>query len=129
VGSAALTAVTVAVPILLGAVYIPEEVMLPVEAFQVTALFVEEPSTVAAKGTVPLVMDVAEPGETVTEVTAGLASAAVILIVAEADLVGSAALVAVTTPDPGLEGAVKSPDAAMLPTEADHLTPAVLPAP
>ena len=39
VGSALLIAVTVAVPGLVGAVYMPPAVMLPSEAFHVTVLF------------------------------------------------------------------------------------------
>jgi hypothetical protein len=43
--------------------------MVPSEAFQVTALFVVVPNTVAWKAIVLLVNDAAEPGEIATEVT------------------------------------------------------------
>jgi hypothetical protein len=60
---------------------------------------------------VPLVMDEAEDGEMVTEVTAGGSvgggsGALVTVTVADADLVGSALLVAVTLAVPVVVGAV-----------------------
>lgn len=67
VGSATLVAVTVAVPGLAGAVKTPEGLMVPSEAFQVTDLL-EVPRTVAVKGRVPLMSDVEEAGEIVTEI-------------------------------------------------------------
>jgi hypothetical protein len=69
VGSALLMAVTVSVPALAGAVYIPAELILPNTAFQVTDLFEAEPTTVAVNGSVPVVIEDATPGLTVTEVT------------------------------------------------------------
>jgi hypothetical protein len=66
-------------------------------------LFAVVPETVAVKGSVPFVIEVAEPGAMATELT--VAGAAVTVIVAEADLVGSATLVAVMMCVPGL-GAV-----------------------
>jgi len=62
-------AVTVSVPALAGAVYIPAAVILPNTAFQVTDLFEAEPTTVALNGNVPEVIEEATPGLTVTEVT------------------------------------------------------------
>jgi hypothetical protein len=89
VGSAALFAVTVYVPAVLGAVYRPEVDTLPPVAAQVTAVLLE-PLTVAVNCLVPPVVSEAEVGLTDTE------TGAITVIVAEADLVGSAALVAVT---------------------------------
>ena len=80
--------------------------MLPDEASHVTVLFEVVPSTVAVNGSVPFVIEAAEAGDIVTELTVALAGAEVTLTVAVADLVGSAMLVAVTTPVLGLDGAV-----------------------
>jgi len=112
--SATLVALTVAVPALAGAVNSPDGVMLPNEAFQVTDLLEVDPWTDAVKESVPLVADLAEAGEIVTEVTAGSGGggfgldpgAAVTVTGADADRVGSATLVAVTTPVPAVVGAV-----------------------
>lgn len=64
------------------------------------------PCTVAANCWEPLTATLVEPGETVTEFTTGDAAAVVTVIVAEADLVVSATLVAVTVSVPAFAGAV-----------------------
>ncbi len=86
--------------------------MLPSEAFQVTDLLDVVPWTDAVNGRVPLVPEVAEVGEIVTDVTAGPGGGGfgldpdVTVTGADADFVGSATLVAVTTPVPAVAGAV-----------------------
>jgi len=130
--SATLVAVTVAVPALAGAVYSPEGVMLPSEADQVTDLLDVDPWTEAVKESVPPVADLAETGEMVTEVTAGPGGggfglglgfgATATVTGAEADRVGSATLVAVTTPVPAVAGAVNSPVDVIVPIVADQVT-------
>jgi hypothetical protein len=57
-------------------------------------------------------------GETVIAVTVG----ALTVIVADADFVGSATLVALTVAVPAAAGAVNSPLAETVPTLADHVT-------
>lgn len=113
--SATLVAVTVSVPAFAGAVYWPAAVIVPSAAFQVTALLVVEPATLAVKGKVPPATEEAVAGDTVTEVTAGVdggldgglfVGAAVTVIVAWPTLVGSATLDAVTIDVPALAGAV-----------------------
>ena len=95
--------------------------MLPEEACHVTALSDVEPRTVAVNGIVaPVVVDVLA-GEINTELTAGPvgsgvgdtgvgagmgAETAATITTAEADLVGSATLVAVTVPIAARAGAV-----------------------
>ena len=105
--------------------------MLPSEAFQVTDLLDVDPWTDAVKESVPLAADLAEVGEIVTEVTAGsggggfglgLPGAAATVTGADADLVGSATLVAVTIPDPAVAGAVYSPVEVIVPIVVDHVT-------
>jgi hypothetical protein len=74
-GSALLVAITKAVPGLNGAVKSPEDVMVPRETHHVTVLSDVVACTVAVKGSVrisPLVFKLAEDGETVTELTAGV---------------------------------------------------------
>jgi len=93
--SAALVAVTMNVPALLGAVNKPEDEIWPPEADQVTAVLVL-PVTVAENCWVPPVVSEAEAGETLT-LTVGVGVEAVTVTAAEADLVLSAMLVAVTT--------------------------------
>jgi hypothetical protein len=62
---------------------------------------------VAVNGSVPLVIDEAVEGEMATAVTAGGGAGVVVTVtMADADLVGSALLVAVTVAVPGLAGAV-----------------------
>ena len=70
-GSALLVAVTVEVPVLVGAVKSPAEVMLPSEAFQVTDLSVAEPRTDADNCILPPGIIDLEAEESVTELTAG----------------------------------------------------------
>lgn len=91
VASAALVAVTVYVPVVLGAVYRPELEIVPALAVQVTAVFVD-PLTVAVNCCVaPAWM------ETVTGlIDTTIGAGALTVTVADADLVLSAALVAVT---------------------------------
>lgn len=69
VGSTALVAVTVSVPVFDGAVYKPDDVIVPSAAFQITALLEVVPCTVALKGKEPDVIEDAAPGDTVTDVT------------------------------------------------------------
>ena len=88
--------------------------MLPKVAFQVTALSEAVPWTEAANCKVPPVVTEVVAGETVTEVTTGLGAGAgdgwgcapVMVMVAAADFVGSAVLVAVTVAVPEVAGAV-----------------------
>jgi hypothetical protein len=81
--------------------------MLPKEALHVTVLSEVVPSTVAVNGSVPVVIEEAVEGEIATDVTTGLGGgAAVIVTVAEANLVVSALLLAVTVAVPVLDGAV-----------------------
>jgi hypothetical protein len=84
--------------------------MLPKEAPHVTDLSEVVPRTEAVNWSVPVVIEEAVEGETVTEVTTGLGGGATVtavtFTVAEANLVGSALLLAVTVAVPGLEGAV-----------------------
>jgi len=104
--SAWLVAVTVSVPALAGAVYAPDEVMLPKAAVHVTVLFVTVPWTSAANCSLPLVATLPDDGEIVIELTVGAAAAVVTVTVALPDLLGSATLVAVTVSVPALAGAV-----------------------
>ena len=69
-GSATLVAVTVSVPARAGALYIPELLIVPRTAFQVTDLFVVVPCTLAVNGKVPEVIEDAFDGDIDTEVTA-----------------------------------------------------------
>ena len=110
--SATLTAVTESVPAFVGAVYAPDGVIVPSTAFHVTALFEAVPCTLAAKDSVPPAIEEAMAGVTVTDVTAGPegvglgADGEVTVTTAEADLVGSATLVAVTIAVAAVAGAV-----------------------
>jgi len=104
VASAALVAVTVAVPAVEAAVKRPDALMVPDEVFQVTDLFEVVPWTVAVSCNVPLV--VTEPAKGVIETADTAGAAAVIETVAEEDFVGSATLVAVMTAAPVFAGAV-----------------------
>ncbi|HEV3167763.1 MAG TPA: hypothetical protein VGZ22_27410 [Isosphaeraceae bacterium] len=106
--------------------------MLPSEADQVTDLLEVDPWTDAVKESVPPVADFAETGEMVTEVTAGPGGGGfglglgfgttVTVTGADADRVGSATLVAVTTPVDALAGAVNSPMDVIVPIVADQVT-------
>ena len=87
--SATLVAVTVYVPAVAGAVYRPAVVIVPPVALHVTLVLVV-PVTVAVNCCVPPVASDAEVGLIVT------ATGTVTVTVAEADLVVSATLVAVT---------------------------------
>jgi hypothetical protein len=78
------------------------------------------------KISVPFVREAAEAGDTATEPTVAPNDAAVTFTVADADLVGSAVLVAVTTHVVALVGAVYSPEDVILPTEAAQVTGAFL---
>ena len=88
---AALTAFTVYVPATLGAVYSPLVVIVPPETDHNTAVLLV-PEIVAVNCCCPLVRRLAFPGETETEIWLDCDT----VMVAEADLVESAALVAVT---------------------------------
>ena len=96
--------------------YKPAEVMVPPVADHVTALFVV-PVTVAVNCCVPPVSTEAEVGEMVIETT----GVALTVTAAEADLVGSATLVAVTLYVPEVEGAVYRPLAKTVPPVADQI--------
>src|SRR6202007_2968145 len=96
VGSAMLVAFTVKVPAADGAVYMPPREMLPPVADQVTVV-VLLPLTLAVNCCVPPVSIEAEIGEMLTETTGALTAT-----VAEADLVESARLVAVTVKLPAV---------------------------
>jgi hypothetical protein len=88
--------------------------MLPEDACHVTALSVVEPTTVAVKEIVPPAVVEVAAGEMETAVTAGPAGGGLgagvdseaIVTTADADLVGSATLVAVTVPAAARAGAV-----------------------
>ncbi len=116
--SASLVAVIVAVPALEGAVKTPPALIEPSDAFQVTALLVTVPATVAVKSTVAPVVTDFELGETVTEVTTGAET----VTVAVPDLAVLAALVAVTVYVPAVVGAVYSPAELIVPPLAFHVT-------
>jgi hypothetical protein len=66
-----LVAVTVSVPAFDGAVYRPDEVIVPRAAFHVTALLVDVPCTLAVNGKVPEVIEEAVAGVIVTDVIVG----------------------------------------------------------
>jgi hypothetical protein len=131
VGSAMLVAVTTPVPALDDAVYSPADVMEPNEADHVTPVLLVVPWTFAVNWTLVLGAGDAREGEMVTEVTVGPEpfDPAATVTGAEADFVGSATLVAVTTPVPALDDAVYVPVDVMVPNEADHVTPVLLVAP
>ena len=117
VGSAALVAVSLYVPGVVGAVYKPEVVMVPPVPDQDTAVFVV-PETDAVNCWLCPVRSDADEGVTDTDITVG----AVTVIDAEADLLGSAALVAVTVYMPGVEGAVYRPAVVIDPPVPDQVT-------
>jgi len=98
--SAVLVAFTVKVPAVFGAVYRPLDEMVPPVADHVTPLLLE-PVMVVVNCCVPLVRMEAEVGEIVMAITGTLT-----VTVADADLVLSAALVAVTVKVPAVLGAV-----------------------
>jgi hypothetical protein len=119
--SATLVAVTVTVPADAGAASRPATEIVPAEVFQVTDLLVTVPCTVAVNCCVaPRRMDGAD-GETETELTTG-GGGAVTVIVAVADFVLSATLVAVMVAAPAVAAAVKRPDALIVPEEVFHVT-------
>ena len=127
VGSATLVAVTTDVPAVAGAVYTPAAEMLPVEACHVTARFVVVPLTTAKNESVPPAAVDTLAGVIATEVTPdpvggllGVVDATV--TTADADLVGSATLVAVTVPVPADVGAVYTPVAETDPIVDVHCT-------
>jgi hypothetical protein len=100
---ATLVAVTVSLPVALGAVYTPDELIVPRVAFHVTDLFVVVPVTLAVNCCVlPVTTDV-EVGDTLTELTL----AGVVIVTFEvATLDVSAWLKTVMVAVPGVEGAV-----------------------
>jgi len=98
VGSALLVAVTVSVPAFAGAVYMPDDVIVPRVAFHVTALLVDVPCTLAVNGKVPEVIEDAVAGDTVTDVIVGAgADGPVGVTIAWAELTLSPALVTAET--------------------------------
>jgi hypothetical protein len=84
--------------------------MFPSTALQPTDLSGTVPCTAAVNTSVPPVVVEVDAGETVTDVTVGVGvgfgGGLVTVTVAEADLVGSATLVAVTESVPAFAGAV-----------------------
>jgi hypothetical protein len=94
---------------------------------------------VAVNGNVPPVIEEAVAGLTVTELTtapgvggAGLGvevAAAAIDTVAVADFVGSATLVAIIVPTPPVAGAVKTPEALIVPIVVAQVTASFVVAP
>jgi hypothetical protein len=96
-------------------------VIVPSAARHVTALFVVVPPTLAANVSVPPVADDAVAGDTVTDVTVG-AGAAVTVTLDVSDLLPSATLVAVTVSVPAFAGAVYTPPAVIVPSNARHVT-------
>jgi len=109
------------VPAALGAVYRPLADTDPPVADQVTAAL-EFPLTAAVNCCDPPVESDAEPGEIVTATVAAAAT----LTAAEADLLVSAMLVAVTTKLPALMGAVYIPPEEMFPPLAFQVTDVLL---
>jgi hypothetical protein len=71
IGSAALVAVMVALPVVAGAVKTPAEEIVPAEAVHVTAVFVMVPCIDAMKGTEPPAATLTEFGEMRMESTMG----------------------------------------------------------
>jgi hypothetical protein len=118
VGSARLVTVIVAVPGVDAAVKTPAEVIVPELVDQEMDLFVTVPCTVALNCSVPPVATFAVVGEIVTEVTLGAATA----MVAVADFVVSAALVAVTVTVLAVAGAVRRPLELIVPAEVFQVT-------
>ena len=116
--SALLVAVTVTVPAVPPAVKRPADDTAPPDADQVTDLSVTVPCTVAVNCCVASVRMLAVAGVTETEVTIG----ALTVTDADAVLVGSATLVAVTITVPPLAGAVSKPALVIEPPEVDHVT-------
>jgi hypothetical protein len=116
--SALLVAVTVTVPAVPPAVKSPADETAPLEADQVTDLSVTVPCTVAVNCCVASVRMFAVAGVTEIEVTVG----AVTVTDADAVLVPSATLVAVTVTLPPLAGAVSKPALVIEPPEVDHVT-------
>ena len=106
-------------PAALGAVYRPFADIVPLVADQVTAVL-ELPLTAAVNCCDPPVERDAEPGEIVTATVAITATAA------EADLLVSATLVAVTTKLPGFMGAAYVPLEEMFPPLAFQVTDVLL---
>lgn len=125
VGSATLVAVTVTLPPVTGVVSVAEfplPLMVPADAVHVTAEL-EEPLTVALKATVPPASAVALDGDMAT-------LTAVTVTDAEAFLVASSTLVAVTVKFPPLIGAVKVrllPEPVSVPPDEVHVTSLVAP--
>jgi len=109
------------VPAALVAVYRPFVVIVPPVADQVTAVL-ELPLTAAVNCCDPPVESDAEPGEIVTATVV----VAVTLTAAEADLLVSAMLVAVTTKLPVVMGAVYIPPVEIFPPLAFQLTAVLL---
>jgi hypothetical protein len=97
--------------------------MLPSRARQATALFGVVPDTVAVNVTVPLTGALVEIGLILIELTVGDGWGAVVIVTgAEADLVGSATLVAVTKPVPAPGPAMYRPLEVIVPEVAVQLT-------
>lgn len=120
--SALLVAVTVSVPAFDGALYAPDDVIVPNTADHDTDLSVTVPCTLAVNCSEPPVPIVVEAGEIVIVFTTGVAAAVVTATLADADLVASATLVAVTMSVPGFAGAVYKPVEVTVPNKAFHVT-------
>jgi hypothetical protein len=95
--------------------------MEPRCAIQVTDLLVVLPCTLAENCRVPSVAIEGVLGETLTELTAGV-DVALMVTVAEADLVVSATLVAVMVAVPAADGPVNFPEEVMVPDVAAQVT-------
>jgi Na+-transporting NADH:ubiquinone oxidoreductase subunit NqrD len=124
-GSATLVAVTIEVPAVVGALYTPDAEMLPLDERHVTARFVVVPLTDAVNVSVPPAVVDALAGVIATEFTpdpVGTVVGAFTVTTADADLLGSATLVAVTVPVPADAGAVYTPVAETVPIVAVHCT-------
>jgi hypothetical protein len=116
--SALLRAVTVSVPAEDGATYAPVALIVPFTADQVTDVSVTVPFTVAAKVSLPPVLTDVVAGVIEIEVTIGR----LMLMVAEADFVLSALLVAVTVVVRMEAPAVNRPAGEIEPLAADQVT-------
>jgi hypothetical protein len=104
--SALLVAVTVSEPALVGAVYVPDELIAPNAAVHVTDLSAIVPWTDDVNCFELPAATVAVVGETEIELTTGVDPGVDTVTLAEADFVLSATLVAVTVSVPAFAGAV-----------------------
>jgi hypothetical protein len=118
VASATLVAVTVTVPAEVGAVSTPVAEIVPALVFHVTDLLATVPCTVALNCCVAPMRMEADAGDRETEFTTGAAT----VMVAAADFVASATLVAVIVAVPPVAAAVKRPELLIVPEEVFQVT-------